>query len=149
MKADFSKYPISSRGFSERPMAFLDIGPSKVFGGIFELALIETGSRTARAQWQKTQLRNLLAHATQRSSFWRSRVGAKRSDSKLSALPILTRADVKQQVAQEGLLLRPTDGLQTFMNATSGSSGVAVQFHVSQMNVRYNNVRDLSKCFID
>jgi phenylacetate-CoA ligase len=130
-------------------MAFLDIGPSKVFGGIFELALIETGSRTARAQWQKTQLRNLLAHATQRSSFWRSRVAAKRSDSKLSALPILTRTDVKQQVAQEGSLLRPTDGLQTFMNVTSGSSGVAVQFHVSQMNVRYNNVRHLAQYFID
>jgi phenylacetate-coenzyme A ligase PaaK-like adenylate-forming protein len=35
------------------------------------------------------------------------------------------------------------------MNATSGSSGVAVQFHVSQKNVRYNNVRDLAQCFID
>jgi len=149
MKVDFSKYPISSRGYSERPMAFLDIGPSKVFGGIFELILIETGSRTARAQWQKTQLRNLLTHATQRSSFWRNRVGAKRSDSKLSALPILTRADVKQQVAQEGSLLRPTDGLQTFMHGTSGSSGVPVQFHVSQMNSQYNLVRQLAQYFMD
>jgi phenylacetate-CoA ligase len=149
MKVDFSKYPISSRGYSERPMAFLDIGPSKVFGGIFELALIETGSRTARAQWQKTQLRNLLAHATQRSSFWRNRVGAKRSDSKLSALPILTRTDVKQQVEQEGSLLRPTDGLQTSVHATSGSSGIPVQFHLSQMNVQYNNVRYLAQEFMD
>lgn len=149
MKFDFSKYPISSRAYSERPMAFLDIGPSKILAGIIELALIETGNRAARARWQKTQLRNLLAHASQRSSFWRNRVGTKRSDSELGELPILTRGDVKQQVAQEGSLLRPADGLQTFTHGTSGSSGIPVEFHASQMNTQYNNVRYLAQEFIE
>jgi phenylacetate-CoA ligase len=149
MKFDFSKYPISSRGYSEKPMSFLDIGSGKFLGAIFELVLIETGDRTAREQWQKTQLRNLLAHATQRSSFWRNRVGAKRSDSKLNTLPILTRTDVRQQVEQEGSFLRPADGLKTFMHATSGSSAVPVQFYVSQMNVQYNSVRYTAQNFIE
>ena len=149
MKFNFSEYPINGQGYAERPMAFLDIVPGKILGGIVELALIETGNRAARAQWQRTQLRNLLAHATQRSSFWRNRVGAKGSESKLGTLPILTRTDVKQQVAQEGSLLRPTDGLQIFTHATSGSSGIPVEFHVSQMNAQYNNVRYLAQEFME
>ena len=149
MKFDFSKYPIRNRGYSENPMAFLELGPSKVFGGIFQLILIETGNRTACERWQQAQLRNLLRHATQRSSFWRNRVGAKRSDRKLSALPILTRTDLIQQVKQEGPLLRPTDGLQTSMQGTSGSSGVPVQFYVSRMNAQYNGVRHLAQYFIE
>jgi len=114
MKFDFSKYRIYDRGYAERPMAFLDLVPAKLLAGIFELALIETGNRAARDQWQKTQLRNLLAHATQRSGFWRSRLGANRPD--LEALSILTRMELRQQVGQEGSLLRPADGLEKFKN---------------------------------
>jgi phenylacetate-CoA ligase len=147
MKFDFSKYRIYDRGYAERPMAFLDLVPAKLLAGIFELALIETGNRAARDQWQKTQLRNLLAHATQRSGFWRSRLGANRPD--LEALPILTRMELRQQVGQEGSLLRPADGLETFKNSTSGSSGIPVEFHVSRMNVQYNNVRYLAQEFIE
>jgi phenylacetate-CoA ligase len=149
MKFDFSKYPTSNQGYSERPMSFLGADPSSLLGSIFELAVIETGNRIGCERWQKAQLRNLFTHATQRSSFWRNRLVTKRPESKLSALPILTRTDVKQQVAQEGSLLRPTDGLQTFMHATSGSSGVPVKFYVSQMNVQYNQVRSLAQNFID
>jgi len=64
MKLNFSKYPISGEAYSKRPMAFLDIVPGKILGGILELALIETGNRAARERWQKAQLRNLLAHAS-------------------------------------------------------------------------------------
>jgi len=149
MKFDFSKYPVSSRGYSEKPMTFLDIGAGKFFGGIFELILIETGNRHARAEWQKAQLGNLLTHATQRSGFWRSRVGGKRPDGKLNALPVLTRTDLKQQFEQEGSLLRPNDGLQTVIHATSGSSGTPVRFHLSQMNQQYNKVRYLAQNFVD
>src|SRR3954469_12925374 len=149
MKFDFSKYPVSNRGYSEKPMTFLDIGAGKFFGGIFELILIETGSRHARAEWQKAQLRNLLTHATQRSGFWRGRVAGKRPDGKLGALPVLTRTDLRQQVEQEGSLLRPNDGLQTVIHATSGSSGTPVRFHLTQMNQQYNKVRYLAQNFID
>jgi phenylacetate-CoA ligase len=149
MKFDFSKYTVSGRGYSERPMAFLDMVSGKMLGGVFELALIETGNRAARAQWQKTQLRNLSAHVAQRSGFWRSRIGTKRPESNLEALPILTRTDVRRQVEEEGALLRPSDGLETFLHSTSGSSGMAVQFYVSQMNVQYNNVRYVAQEFME
>jgi phenylacetate-CoA ligase len=149
MKFDFSKYPISGQGYSARPMAFLDIVPGKILGGIAELALIETGSRVARERWQKVQLRNLLAHATQRSAFWRNRLGPKPPEAKLGELPILTRADVRRQVEQEGSLLGPGDGLDTFVHGTSGSSGTSVRFHVSQMNNQYNAVRTLAQEFIE
>jgi phenylacetate-CoA ligase len=149
MKFDFSKYPISGQGYSARPMAFLDIVPGKLLGGILELTLIETASRAARERWQKTQLRNLLAHAAQRSAFWRDRLGAKRADTKLSVLPILSRADVRQQVEREGSLLRAGDGLQISKHATSGSSGTPIEFHTSQMNLQYNAVRYMAQEFIE
>ncbi len=149
MKFDFSNYPVSGRGYAERPMAFLDIVPGKILGGIVELALIETGNRVARERWQRTQFRNLLNHASQRSAFWRHRLGPRRSQAGLGDLPILTRAEVRQQVEQEGSLLRPNDGLQTQLHRTSGSSGIPAEFHVSQMNVQYNNVRSLAQEFMD
>ena len=149
MKLDFSKYPVRDRGYAERPMVFLDIVPGKILGGIVELALIETGSRVARERWQKTQLRNLLAHASQRSSFWRNRLGTKQSKTKLAELPILTRADVRQQVEQEGSLLQPADGLEIFKHGTAGSSGTPLVFYASKMNVQYNKVRYLAHEFMD
>jgi len=149
MKLDFSKYPVRGRGYAEGPMTFLDIVPGKILGGIVELALIETGSRVARERWQKTQLRNLLAHASQRSSFWRNRLGTKQSETKLAALPILTRADVRQQVEQEGSLLQPADGLEIFKHGTAGSSGTPLVFYASKMNVQYNKVRYLAREFMD
>jgi phenylacetate-CoA ligase len=149
MKFDFSNYPVTGRGYAERPMAFLDIVPGKVLGGIAELALIETGSAPARERWQKAQLRNLLAHASQRSSFWRNRLGPKGPNCTLGELPALTRKDLQQQVKQEGSLLRPNDGLETQTHSTSGSSGIPVEFHATQMNAQYNKVRYLAQEFME
>ena len=149
MKFDFSSYPISNGAYSERPMSFLDSDRSMALSAIVELALIETGDRSARQRWQKAQLRNLLTYVMQRSNFWRGRLGTRRADSKLSSLPILTRMDVRQQVAQEGSLLRQTDAFQGTPHSTSGTSGLPVQFFVSQMNVQYNNMRYLAQSFID
>jgi phenylacetate-CoA ligase len=149
MKFDFSKYQISDRGYSDKPMSFVNSGPSGILTGIVELALIETGTRTATARWQKAQLKNLLTHTTQRSAFWRAHLGSRRLDAKLGTLPVLTRSDVKQQVEQERSLLRPADGLQTALHTTSGSSGVPTQFYVSQMNTQYNHMRYLAQDFIE
>ena len=88
----------------------LDIVPGQIVGGIVELALIETGNRGAHEQWQKDQLRNLLAHSGQRSAFWRNRLGPKPAESKFDALLILTRNELRQKV--ESSLLRPSDGLE-------------------------------------
>jgi phenylacetate-CoA ligase len=90
-----------------------------------------------------------LAHASKRSAFWRNRLGPKPADSKLAALAILTRTELRQQVETEGSLLRPGDGLEISMHGTSGSSGTPVEFHISQMNGRYNDVRYLAQEFMD
>jgi hypothetical protein len=149
MKFDFSSYALKTGGYSGRPMSFLDSGPSEMLTAIFELALIETGDRVAREKWQKTQLQNLFTFAIQRSNFWRQRLGNRRAEPKLDSLPILTRNDLKNQVAQEGALLRPTDNLIAHPHATSGSSGTPVHFHISQMNVQYNVARGVVQNFIE
>lgn len=147
MKFDFSSFPLASRGYSDRPMMFLDTDSSSALTAMLELALIESGKRAAWERWQKAQLRNLLAHATQRSAFWRDRMQMRPPDSKLSALPILTRSDVQRQVKLEGSLLHASDGYETSEHATSGSSGMPVRFFVSGMNTRYNSFRALSYFF--
>ncbi len=149
---DFSGYRLRNRGYSKTPMTILDVGspPRDMLAAITEITLIETGSRSAREHWQQIQLRNLLNHAAQRSAFWRSRIGnRKASDIDLASLPILTRQDVRTQVAAEGPLLRAADGLSTRVHATSGSSGVPVQFFCSDPNANYNVIRSLAQFFLE
>ena len=147
---DFSGYRLRNRGYSEKPMTILDPEPRAMLSAITEIALIETGNRSAREHWQQIQLRNLVNHLTQRSAFWRSRIGMRKaSDIDLASLPILTRQDLRTQVASEGPLLRAADGLSTKAHATSGSSGVPVQFFVSDVNVNYNAIRSLAQSFLE
>jgi phenylacetate-CoA ligase len=69
------------------------------------LIAIETGNRKARERWQSAQLRNLLKHAATKSAFWKLRIGTRTlGDVELSALPILTRSEVREQVRREGTL---------------------------------------------
>ncbi|MGE5305897.1 MAG: hypothetical protein ACM3TN_21495 [Alphaproteobacteria bacterium] len=143
MKIGLSQLQIGNRAFSERPMTFLDSAPKSHFSDILDLIAIETGNRKAREHWQKVQLKNLLKYAAARSSFWRKRI--RTEDLKnvdLLKLPILSRTDVVNMVENEGCLLSSADGLGVTTNATSGSSGTRVRFHVSKMNAHYNIVRD-------
>jgi phenylacetate-CoA ligase len=150
MNFDFSGYRLRNRAYSERPMTLLDPEPKAILSNLTEIALIETGNRSACEHWQQLQLRNLLNHATQRSAFWRSRIGGRRiSDIDLASLPILTRQDVLAQFASEGPLLRATDGVSTKAHATSGSSGIPVRFFVSDFNNSYNSVRSLAQYFLE
>jgi phenylacetate-coenzyme A ligase PaaK-like adenylate-forming protein len=88
----------------------------------------------SREHWQHKQQENLLLHAGQRSPFWRERIGASKVKGiSLSDLPILTRSDVVKRVESEGSLLRG-EPIATRKHATSGSSGMPVQFFVSEMN---------------
>ncbi|WP_129396410.1 hypothetical protein [Methylovirgula ligni] len=131
-------------------MTFCKSEHKRILSSIMDILLVETGHRVARENWQAAQLRNLLAHAAQRSAFWRQRIGTRKSyaDVRLSSLPALTRADLRQQVAREGSLM-PPGSEPTQKHATSGSSGVPVEFFVSRMNGYYNSVRGLAQHFID
>src|SRR5215471_2240708 len=111
MSLDISHLPIGNRAFSEKPMTFLDAEAKNYFSDMLDLIAIETGNRKAREYWQGVQLKNLLTHATARSSFWKKRIGTKNlKNIELVKLPILSRGDVASMVASEGPLLAFADG---------------------------------------
>ena len=150
MNFDFSTYPLHTGGYSRRPMTLLNPEPEAMLSAVTEIALMETGNRSAREQWQQTQLCNLIKHAVQRSAFWRTRIGDSRlSDIELASLPILTRQDLRQQVDSEGPLLRAADGIPTKAHTTSGSSGIPVRFFISDFNSRYNVIRSIAQSFME
>ena len=149
MRIDFSEAPIKNRGFSEKPMSFMDDAAKSFLSAIVDVVAIETGNQFAREHWQHTQLQNLLDHASQRSAFWRERLGSKKiKDISLPHIPILSRSEVRRQVEAEGSLL-PNKITPVSKYATSGSSGTPVQFFASGMNDRYNTVRSLAQYFIE
>jgi phenylacetate-CoA ligase len=148
MNLAVSPYPLRKGGYSGSPMTVLDPEPKARLAAIMEVALIETGDRRAREHWQQVQLQNLVKHATQRSGFWRNRIGHRRlSYIDLASLPILTRQDLRQQVALEGPCA-PV-GMPTDDHATSGSSGVPVRFFVTGFNGLYNEIRALAQYFME
>jgi phenylacetate-coenzyme A ligase PaaK-like adenylate-forming protein len=150
MRLDFSDMPIRERAFSESPMTFCDPEPKNLLSAILDIGAIETGNPLAREHWQTAQLRNLIKHATERSPFWRQRIGAQKFPGLvLSSLPILDRATVVKQIAEEGPLLRPSDRIAVNDSSTSGSSGVPVKFFASAMNARYNHVRSIAEYFLE
>jgi phenylacetate-CoA ligase len=150
MQFDFSKLPLKNRAFSEKPMTFIDQEAKNFLAAVIDVVAIETGNRAAREYWQNKQLQNLLQFASQKSAFWRERIGTRKiKDIGPSDLPVLTRSDVAKQVEIEGSLL-PADGtIPTKKFATSGSSGTPVQFFVSDMNAHYNTVRSLAQYFME
>jgi phenylacetate-CoA ligase len=150
MKFDFSTLPFRTRAFNEDPMKFVPAEPKSFLSAMIDLIMIETGKRKARENWQKAQLRNLLRHAHERSSFWRKRIGAKAiRHIELSDLPILTRSDVSHQAKSEGPLLYQSDGLKVSSHSTSGSSGTPVEFFISDMNEHYYQVRSIAQYFME
>jgi phenylacetate-CoA ligase len=151
MKIDFSSLSLTPRAFSETPMTFCSSDHKRVLSSILDILLVETGAPAARENWQATQLRNLLAHAARSSTFWRKRIEPKRvrNEVRLAALPILSRVELREQVAREGSLLPPNGPEPTKKHSTSGSSGMPVEFFVTRMNGYYNSVRGVAQFFID
>ncbi len=151
MRFDFSNFPFSGKAFSAKPMTFCEPDVTRYLSAIIELAALETGDRKARERWQSLQLRNLLAHATSRSPFWRRRIGVREGlgDARLSRLPILSRRELREQVETEGSLLKASDRIRVVDHSTSGSSGVPVRFFVSEMNSNYNVMRSIAQYFLE
>jgi phenylacetate-CoA ligase len=150
MRFDFANMPIRERAFSEKPMTFCDPEPKNFLSAILDIGAIETGNPLAREHWQTVQLRNLIKHVTERSPFWRKRIGGRKLFGlALSSLPILERGTVVKQIADEGPLLRPSDHIAVNDSSTSGSSGVPVKFFASAMNARYNQVRSIAQYFLE
>jgi phenylacetate-CoA ligase len=150
MKFDLSSLPLGPTGFSRQPMTIIDGDVKALLAMIMEIAMLETGNRKAREEWQRIQLENLLQHAMRASAFWRARLGGKKpAEIKLASLPILTRADLHRQVASEGSLLPSVQGIRIKPHSTSGSSGTPVKFFVSEINAQYNDMRYVAQFFIE
>src|SRR5690242_4985175 len=110
MRFDFSDMLMRKRAFSEKPMTFCDPEPKNFLSAILDIAAIETGNSVAREHWQTAQLSNLFKHAAERSTFWRQRIGGRKTSGvSLSSLPVLERGAVLEQMVNEGALLRPSD----------------------------------------
>ena len=150
MRLDFSGSALNTKAFSTRPMTFCEPATKIPLSAICDIIAVETGSREAREAWQAVQLQNLIAFATQRSGFWRTRIGSRhKRNIKLSTLPVLSREDLIEQVKSEGSLLQHADGLEAKRHATSGSTGRPTQFFVSSMNMEYNSLRSLAQYFME
>src|SRR5579863_1250056 len=122
MRFNLSDIQLRPHAFSGSSMTFFAPQTKSVLSTIMEIAALETGDRRAREHWQAMQLRNLLTHATQRSPFWRRRVGtARAADVRLSSISALARGDVLKQVEEEGSLLHSTDQIGVASHSTSGS----------------------------
>jgi|SRR5579871_220010 len=150
MRFDFSGLPLREKAYSRTPEAFLDRAPKSFLSAMLDLALIETGDRAAREFWQHRQLQNLLAHAHQRSPFWRKRIGTLRSRGvALADLPVLSRAEIVHQVETEGPLVKESEFGKLFTHSTSGSSGTPVSFFQAAHNSNYHTVRNAAQYFIE
>lgn len=150
MRLDFSSLPFKNRAFSRRPMTFMDPEVKNFLSAIIDLVAVETGNRVAREFWQQKQLQNLVAHGAERSAIWRRRIGtAKVAGIRLTDLPFQTRTDVVEQVTKEGTLARANEAGASIKHSTSGSSGVPVEFFVTERNTVFNLVRSITQYFLE
>lgn len=146
MRFDFSTFPLKNRAFADKPMTFVDQASKTFMTVIMEIAMIETGNRAAREHWQQKQLQNLLSHASQKSPYWKKRIGAKRAgDIALADLPIQNRTDLVEQFETEGSLMRDGSPHRVKIHSTSGSSGKPVRFFVMEGNTHYNARRSIAQ----
>lgn len=150
VKFDFSGARLSPDALSKMPMTFCNLEGKHALSSVLDLVLVETCDPTSRQAWQRRQLTNLCEFASERSAFWRKRIGARRAkDVDLSSLPVLGRDLVNEQVLAEGALLRQTDSIKAKKHGTSGSTGVPVEFFVSEMNAHYPQLRMLAQYLME
>ncbi len=150
MKLDLSQIQLNNRAFSEAPMSFLSPEPQQFLTNVVDVIALETGNPKATEAWQKSQIRNLLRHAQAQSPFWRKRIGTKALNAiRLTDLPIMTRDDLRSQVASEGSLVRSGAALKASKHSTSGSSSKPVEFYISNFNTQYNAVRSVAQYFME
>ena len=111
--------------------------PAQRMLDVHAIRVLEQSHLDFREDFQNLALRRLADHAASRSVWWREWIGMpphRLSVQTLARLPILARTDFRAAIEHAGGAL-PLPGWQgeTLTNSTSGSSGVPVAFHVSQL----------------
>jgi phenylacetate-CoA ligase len=93
------------------------------------------------AAYQNHQISVLLSHAARNSDWWRIRLGIKKGDRSLSfsQIPLLTRDDLRESIAQAGGPLQtPGTHGEIDVAQTSGSSGIPLTFYYTGLVARLN-----------
>ena len=99
--------------------------------GIWTLAdAVAARSPADLRRWQMLHLDALFTHASAHSAFWRQRLAGWAGD--LADLPVLRRADLRQQVTAEGALPSLPGHGQVATRSTSGSTGTALSLFATQ-----------------
>lgn len=133
-----------------KPFSFLDSKSKQSLSNIMDLILLETSRHEDINNWQTEQIRNLIGHSINRSSFWRNRIGKTfNSFEFFRNAPIMSRSDLNEQVSSEGSLLSLKDGAQVTKHSTSGSTGVPASFYVTSVNANYNSYRSTAQFIMD
>ena len=100
---------------------------------------LERGPRALQHDFQRRALARLLAHLRGASPWWRQRlagVPAEVDPEDMASLPIMSRADFREfHEAGAPLPLPPSHGT-TLQHSTSGTSGIPVRFHLSDLATR-------------
>lgn len=146
----FNQNKVNLGAYSKQPFTFVTSEVHNDLASIFEIGIIENGSRNARELWQQSQLNNLLQFAYLNSTFWRSRIPKVLPKSDLLVnLKELTRNDVILQVASEGSLFKASSSSNIQSYASSGSTGTPVKVYACLQNSRYNGLRSIAQYFIE
>jgi phenylacetate-CoA ligase len=150
MFSDLTARTLKPDAYDDHPFTFLKHSEQNALANIAAISLIENGGRTARENWQKKQLTNLLRHAHGRSKFWRQRMPSRMiNHGILNYLPIQARKDVAAQVELEGPLVTTDGGSPVSSYASTGSTGTPVKVFVCPENGYYTGTRNLAQFFID
>lgn len=102
---------------------------------------VERGRARQRRDYVNDQIAVLLGHAQTYSPFWRTRLPP-RGVSSLADLPVMTRAQLRDQAAAEGPLPLPPDHGDTLQITTSGSTAEPLRLFGSRLGASYNEARN-------
>jgi hypothetical protein len=115
---------------------------------VLEIDLLENGDPAARNAWVSQQVFNLMSHARAHSKFWAKRLHQKALHD-LTRAPVLSKRELVEQVGTEGCLPLGAEHGRVTERSTSGSTGTATRFFVSDMNLSYNLLRGLAQYLFD
>ncbi len=100
---------------------------------------LENAPALLRLEWQTRRLQQLLAFARQAAAGWRDWLAPDHQAvhaGDLTALPILERAGMRKLVEATGPLPVPPEHGSVMTQATSGSTGMPMQFFITQHALR-------------
>ena len=136
----FLAQKLQLNAFSTLPSNLIDMPKIGPLAPILAMDLLENGDPAARNVWVNQQVFNLLAHARANSKFWAARLDRK-APNNLARAPVFRRQELVEQVQGEGCLPLSGQHRHAKPNVTSGSTGVASRFFISDMNAAYNGLR--------